>query len=343
MNKPTTWCRWAAPLALIAALTGCAEPESDAPDLELRQWPLEAFCTAQVRGVGDRDIEADYLAHVISCENGGADFEALKAQAVAARTYLYFKLETSGSIADGTSDQVYTCNRPPRDEHHLAVTETSGEVLRNGDADVTLAAFYVAGAIPTTDNCVPDPGDRDPTNTERFVTYNSGRSGAGIEPTSLGHPGNPRNRGCKSQNGAHCLAEKGWQHQDILRFYYGEDLEFVLAEGECIEMRMAPEPDPTPDPEPVPTPDPQPEPDPQPDQDPTPDPQPEPTPDPQPEPDAAPQPDMTMNPDPGLPQEVRVTRFEQGCSTLGGHRDSRGLWWGLLGLALLAARRRNRP
>ncbi len=223
----------AAPLALLA---GCVEQAPEAPrDFEMRQWSLSAFCEATVRGVGSRDVETDYLAHVVSCENGGAAFEALKAQAVAARSYLYFKLETSGDIADGTSDQVYTCSRPPRDEHFRAVAETSGQVLRNRSADVTLASFYVAGAIPSTADCVPASGDRDPTNTERFVTYNRGRSGSEVEPTTLGHPANPRNRGCKSQNGANCLAQKGWQHEDILRSYYGEDVDFVVAEGECIE------------------------------------------------------------------------------------------------------------
>src|SRR5262245_46539904 len=64
--------------------------------------PLEARCSAEVTGSGTVDVETDYLPHVIACENGAASFEALRAQAIAARSYLYYKLETSGSIGDGT-------------------------------------------------------------------------------------------------------------------------------------------------------------------------------------------------------------------------------------------------
>lgn len=48
-----------------------------------------------------------------TAENGGAPYEALKAQAIAARSYLlYYKIETSGSINDGQSNQVYSWRRP---------------------------------------------------------------------------------------------------------------------------------------------------------------------------------------------------------------------------------------
>ena len=330
-------------LATLGALTGCV-PETD-PETryETIQWPLEAFCTAEVLGVGDRDVETDYLAHVVSCENGGADLEALKAQAVSARTYLYFKLETSGSIADGTSDQVYTCNRPPGQEHFEAVLDTSGEVLRDAADDVTLAAFYVAGAIPSTDDCLPLPSDPDPTNTERFVTYNEGLSGAAVEPSSLGHPGNPRNRGCKSQNGAHCLAEKGWQHQDILRFYYGEDVEFVIAEGACVED---PSPDALPDANPDALPDANPDALPDANPDALPDANPDALPDANPDalpdanPDAAPgqAPEMAAPP---LDDAVRVTRFRESCST-GPARPGGGTHWWVFTLLMAAGRVRQR-
>jgi hypothetical protein len=38
------------------------------------------------------------------------------------------------------------------------------------------------------------------------------------------------NRGTLSQNGADALAARGWTWPRILRFFYGEDLEFTLAE-----------------------------------------------------------------------------------------------------------------
>ncbi len=195
--------------------------------------PVTAYCEAMVQGVGTIDVEADYLPRVVNCENGGAAFEALKAQAVAARTYLYYKLDRSGSIADGTNDQVYSCGRAPREEHFEAVRQTEGMVLQY--AERTIAGFFVAGARNQ-----PAPECRgstdDPTNTERYVTYNEGRSGDELIQTTLGFvdPANLYNRGCMSQNGGHCLAGQGWGFEDILRFYYGEDIELVQAEGTCV-------------------------------------------------------------------------------------------------------------
>jgi hypothetical protein len=220
--------------ATAVLLLACGEDPGATAALEHRSLPLEAICEAEVDGSGRVDVETDYLPHVVACENGGADFAALQAQAVAARTYLYYKIGRQGHIGDGQGDQVYSCGRAPGPEHIEAAASTAGRVLRyHGDV---IAAFYVAGAIPSTDDCHPAPGDRDPTGTEHFVTYNEGRSGEGIEQTTLGwvNPQNWANRGCKSQNGADCLAEHGYAWEDIVRFYYGEDIEFVGTEGPCV-------------------------------------------------------------------------------------------------------------
>jgi len=179
---------------------------------------------------------------VVQCENGAADFQALKAQAVAARSYMYYRMQTGdGTIRDGQVDQVYGCGRDPTEEQRRAARETAGQVLAY--RDVVIAGFYVAGAIPSTETCRPAPDDRDPTNTERYVTYNEGRSGDGLEQTSLGwvNPGNLRNRGCKSQNGANCLSRRGWDYRDILRFYYGEDIQLVQSVGGCVPAVIEPD------------------------------------------------------------------------------------------------------
>ncbi|MCA9540419.1 MAG: hypothetical protein KC620_16080, partial [Myxococcales bacterium] len=221
-------------LSCLILSVGCQDDVEPALPIGVRGLPLDALCVARVEGVGDREIEGDYLAHVVTCENGAADFEALKAQAVAARSYLYYKLETSGSIGDGQQDQVYSCRAEPRDIHYRAVAETAGEVLMY--RNTVVAAFYVAGAIPSTPDCVPAAGDRDPTSTERWVTYNRGRSGDDVIQTPLGwvDPRNLRNRGCNSQNGANCLSRAGRDYRDILRFYYGEDIGIVRAVGPCV-------------------------------------------------------------------------------------------------------------
>jgi len=229
--------------AMVAAAAGCGVEEEP---VGLRRQPLTAYCTATVGTMEGVPVETDYLPHVVNCENGGAAFEALEAQAIAARSYLYYKLDRSGSIGDGTGDQVYSCDREPTEDHYRAVEETSGIVLRY--MDVQIAAFYVAGAKQDPPDC--RGGTDDPTDTERYVTYNEGREGDGIEQTTLGwvDPGNHANRGCLSQNGSHCLAGLGWSYRDILRFYYGEDIEMDRAEGECIvdpqpDAGIVPEPD----------------------------------------------------------------------------------------------------
>src|SRR5690606_17421687 len=70
----------------LGALAACS------PDVGTRAQALDAYCTALVNtAAGPRmiDVEADYLPHVVNCENGAADQAALEAQAVAARSYLY--------------------------------------------------------------------------------------------------------------------------------------------------------------------------------------------------------------------------------------------------------------
>ncbi len=227
-------------ILIISFLFSCQEIEKsmDSILLETSESALTAYCEANVNGVGTLDVETEYLPRVVNCENGGAPLEALKAQAVAARTYLYYKLETSGSINDGQSDQVYGCQRNPSEIHYQAVRETAGQVLRYNNK--VIASFYVAGAIPQVPSCIATPQDTDPTSTEEYVTYNEGNRGAQVEQSTLGwvNANNYRNRGCKSQNGAKCLANQGRSYDEILRFYYGEDIDLTQANGDCIDQTM---------------------------------------------------------------------------------------------------------
>lgn len=230
---------------LLSTLLSACSPGSDEPvvlsPVGGRATALEAYCSVEVQGVGPVDLESDYLPHVVACENGAASFEALRAQAVAARSYVYYRLSTGdGTITDGQGDQVYTCAQAPTQRHYDAVASTAGEVLQY--QGTLVAAFYVAGAIPSSGSCEPSPADEDRFATERYVTYNWERAGAGVEQSSLGflHPENHANRGCHSQNGAHCLAEAGWSYEDILRYYYGADIDHVIAAGSCVEPPSLP-------------------------------------------------------------------------------------------------------
>ncbi len=229
--------------SVFCSLSACEErhvkPYARVPQLGVLYGPLTAYCEIELGDQGRVDIEGEYLPNVINCENGAAGFEALKAQAVAARSYLYYKLNEYGSIDDGQSDQVFTCGRSPGPQHYAAVEATSGEVLTYQDE--VIAAFYVAGAIPSSPMCVGMVGDLDPYNTERYVTYNQGLSGDQVIQSTLGwvDPANLYNRGCKSQNGASCLAEAGIDYQNILRSYYGDDITLERSEGDCILLTMS--------------------------------------------------------------------------------------------------------
>ena len=231
--------RLARPSICLLALSLAACEMIDDADLDTREQAIKsAVCTAKVGAsletAVDVDVENDYLPHVVQCENGAADYEALRAQAVAARSYLYYVMGRNHFVQDGQSDQVYSCGKTPREEHINAVRSTSGEILTYNNTQV--CAFYVAGAVPSNEDCVAVPGDNDYSTTEHYVTYNEGLSGSDIEQTSLGwrNAGNYANRGCQSQNGANCLSRHGYNYRDILRFYYGEDIVFEQASGSCV-------------------------------------------------------------------------------------------------------------
>ena len=216
---------------VVASGCGAEVDETEAPAGE-SSAPLTAFCKVNVVGKGTKDVESDYLPHVVHCENGGAPYEALKAQAIAARTYLYYKLEHQGSITDGQGDQVYSCGSGPTAAQIQAVKDTAGTILRY--KGTTIAAFFVAGAKQSPPSC--KGGTSDATNTEKYVTYNEGLSGTSVHQTSLGwkSPTNYANRGCLSQWGSRCLDTAGRTSTGILKFYYGADIELVTAQGSCV-------------------------------------------------------------------------------------------------------------
>ncbi len=241
-----SWRRLACAVVMLSMVGGCllgdeeSQPRQNLEeDIDVRVQKLSSFCTIQIEGHGAVDVEEDYLPNVVACENGNAPMEALKAQAVAARTYAMFQREAGAEpLADSEDDQVYSCDYAQVEQRHIdAVRATAGEVLVNGDR--VIASFYVAGAEPSSPSCVAGPGDSDSTNTEQFVTYNEGRTGGSVQPSSLGHPANPANRGCKSQNGASCLADEGWDYERILRFYYGDDVRVRIPdESACVEQSV---------------------------------------------------------------------------------------------------------
>ena len=218
-------------LAACASAGGAGDQDRD-PDSEHVgevSEPLTAQCTASVVGHGVVDVEKVYLPDVVHCENGGAPLESLKAQAIAARTYLYYKLETSSSISDGQGDQVFSCGSHAGALEKQAVAETAGMILRY--SGTTIAAFFVAGGSASPPACHDAS-----SSTSSDVTYNAGKTGNAIHQTPLGFvdPSNLRNRGCMSQLGSRCLADEGDKADAILKFYYGDDIAITEATGPCV-------------------------------------------------------------------------------------------------------------
>ncbi|MEO0530149.1 MAG: SpoIID/LytB domain-containing protein [Planctomycetota bacterium] len=203
--------------------------------------------TINVTGFGAVETEGNYVPNVVQAENGLASFEGLKAQAVAARTFAYYQMDNKGFINDGTDDQVYSDGSLPRQIHLDAAAATEGEILWIRDdigvqRDVLIASFYVAGSIPTgpfdIDNpgVISEPGDSDPTSTQQWVTftYANGDVGGNNLGTPLGFRGTPTNpnwpnRGAKSQNGADYLSDNSVNYLDILKYYYGADIQIRTA------------------------------------------------------------------------------------------------------------------
>jgi len=190
----------------------------------------QAYCSIQVSGSGAKETELDYLPHVIACENNGAGLEALKAQAVAARSTAYYEMANKGSICNGQGCQVYSCANKPTALHYQAVAETAQQYLSY--AGMVTYGFYVAGdANVSGPNCEDVSGA-----TTKYVTFNAGKTGTSVKQTKLGYVGPPgfgQNRGCLSQHGAKCLESTGQGYLSILRFYYGDDIEITTAPGSC--------------------------------------------------------------------------------------------------------------
>jgi MYXO-CTERM domain-containing protein len=211
---------------------GAAPPYAEVP----APLPM-AHCQITVDGIGSIAMEEDYLPHVIQCENGGANLQALKAQAIAARSVAYYNIETSGSICDGQGCQVYSCGSDPSPMQIQAVMETSGMYL-NYDGTLTYG-FYVAGDSGVTPpSCVGNDGN---AATEHWITYNEGKSGVDVEQTELGFIHNPgdagygQNRGCMGQWAARCLEnDNGYDAMAILEFFYGADIVVTQAQGDCV-------------------------------------------------------------------------------------------------------------
>ena len=97
----------------------------------------------------------NYLCRVVPSEMpSGYEIEALKAQAVCARSYAYRQMaeygypEYEAHVDDSTNYQVYG-NSAPADSADLAVQETAGQVVRL-DGEIVTTYYYSTSCGKTT-------------------------------------------------------------------------------------------------------------------------------------------------------------------------------------------------
>ncbi|HRI71023.1 MAG TPA: SpoIID/LytB domain-containing protein [Polyangium sp.] len=172
----------------------------------------------------------DYVARVCTGElAANAPFEAIAAQAIAARTYVARAMRDHPALGKlspiPTGPRFQVLAKTATAIFREAAEHTRGLVILYQGRLVL--ANYVAGALWTADG-LPD---KDPTSTERWVTYNAGKRGRDVQATGLSLRVHPGNRGCMSQNGAMWLANNGYLHEGILRFFYGDDIEIRTLDG----------------------------------------------------------------------------------------------------------------
>jgi hypothetical protein len=223
--------------ALAVVLCGLSACEPSQPLLGRQVRALSAICSVEVikdgASLGVKDVEKDYLPNVVNCESGDLHPEALKTQAVASRTYVYYKLASGGTaITSGTSVQVYDCPRKIYlgQKHYDAVNATAGQILTYMGKPIW--PCFNAGVSPTNPPCTAKTG----VGADTCCTNNAGKSGAGITQSPCGYvdPKNYLNRGCMCQNGADCYAKTGKLYVEIIKAYFGDDIQLETATGSCI-------------------------------------------------------------------------------------------------------------
>lgn len=161
----------------------------------------------------------EYLLGVVSAEIGNAHIEACKAQAIAARSILRYWTRSGATITDTTSHQSYRAPRGVNSAYsnaHRAVKETAGQVLMYGGK---IAQTYYADSNGGKMVASKDHWSAD---LPYLVTKDDPWTVASGEPYS-GHPVG------MSQQGAIWAANNGFNHKEILAFYYPGTT--IVAEG----------------------------------------------------------------------------------------------------------------
>jgi len=211
-------------LFAVALMSAACAPGGESEVDEQFDNQEGALVTTVVTVDGAMSLEDEYVPRVCTQENGGADFEALKAQAVAARTYVLRAMRDDKALGTNAkpiqNSQGFQAYASFASEACIQATQATRGVVGRYQGQIVIANF-VAGALWNENGSLGS----DPTGTEKWVTYNEGLSGTDVHPTPLSYMARSDNRGCMSQNGSDWLALHGYDYVSILRYFYGADLE----------------------------------------------------------------------------------------------------------------------
>jgi len=181
-----------------------------------------------IEGQGTFELE-EYIAGVVSNEAYSSEgIEALKAQAVAARSYaLVYTDHCTKTIPNSTNSQTFTRNI--NDNARLAATSTAGEILIDTDGNI-ISAMYDSFCYSDSD-C---PDAKKNADGSYSVTYSKVPNGERHTITlsdsvqySRIVPGHGHAHGM-SQLHSYQLAKQGYTYEQILKFYYSSGVEISL-------------------------------------------------------------------------------------------------------------------
>lgn len=174
--------------------------------------------------IGTFDLE-EYVAMVVQGENNSGLMDAMKAQAIATRTYTLARTNNcTRPIRNSTQDQVAHAN--PTDLVKQAAQETAGLVLTyNGN--IFSAEYSSFKGTCSGDTCsgvftkLPNGEKHTVTVARRFVTNTKGH-GRGM-----------------SQCGANYLASQGQTYEQILKYFYSDGVEISKLSGGSSALAVA--------------------------------------------------------------------------------------------------------
>lgn len=178
----------------------------------------------------------DYIAGVIKQEMGGDTLEALKAQAIAARSFLLstHKNSTDCSVVNGQSYQAYTQDTDSNSVYKQAVSATSGMVVsRNDEVALTQYQSYPAGRWQTEDSSgwhVQFQRFADDESTR--WTWN-GPSKATVKAISYGtemNYDNPHNWGMSQTIAVYLAKADNYTYDKLIDLFYNEPI-VTLSDG----------------------------------------------------------------------------------------------------------------